>query len=204
MVDKIEQGNPQQSAHGILEQDFFCALKKPGRVVPSVIIQTIQLAGEGFVITFIGGDHFRQGAEAGRFVPAQTAVKTLAALAQLDATSLGENEQGDQFSSRTGSGVGTVVETVRSQCFEDSHKSRIFLLPPLDEELAVAELSSKRLRCHGRRFLSSCLILLPTPDLFLVKRTLDRSAGRKEPRQNGLGLLDFVLVDRVRQTRIAA
>src|SRR5437879_5533702 len=34
--------------------------------------------------------------------------------------------------------------------FEDAHKGRIFLLPPVNEKLAVAELSSERLCCHRK------------------------------------------------------
>jgi hypothetical protein len=44
--------------------------------------------------------------------------------------------------------MGPVIEAAGRQRFEYPYEGWVFLLPPLDEELAIAELSAKRLCGH--------------------------------------------------------
>jgi len=43
MVNGIEQRNPQQPTNRVFEQDLFCALNQPCLVVPTVVVQGMQL-----------------------------------------------------------------------------------------------------------------------------------------------------------------
>src|SRR2546422_2111846 len=156
MVNHIEQGNPQQSPYCVLEQNLFCALNQPRLLVPSAAFQHVQLFGKHVMIPFVSCNHLFQSTKAARFLPSQSAVHAFPAFAEFNAALLGGNQQSRQFSSRTRPWVRPVIETVSWQRFEDPHKGRVFLFPPLDEELSIAELSAKRLCCHGG-LLSACL-----------------------------------------------
>jgi beta-lactamase regulating signal transducer with metallopeptidase domain len=43
MVNDVEQRNPQQPTHRVFEQDVFCPLNQPCLVVPTVVVQRMQL-----------------------------------------------------------------------------------------------------------------------------------------------------------------
>ena len=100
VVNDVEQGNPQQPSHRVLEKDLFRSLNQPRRVIPTRVIQAAQLLAKSVVITLIGLDHLFQAATI-RGLPAQTAVHALLALTELDAALFGRNHQTNQLSGRS-------------------------------------------------------------------------------------------------------
>jgi hypothetical protein len=53
MVNDIEQCDPKQSSHGVLEQDLFFTVDQPCLVVPTVIVQGVQLICEAVMIPLL-------------------------------------------------------------------------------------------------------------------------------------------------------
>src|SRR5689334_888188 len=149
MVNNIEQCDPEQPSHRVLEQDLFGSLDQPSLVAPTSIRHSPQLSCKYVVIEFIGRNHFLQRTQTTGFLPTQSAVQTLQVLTQFDATLLGRNQQGYQFSGRARSRMRPVIEVICRQGFEHPHEGWVFSFPSLNEELSIAKFFAWRLCCHG-------------------------------------------------------
>src|SRR5713226_9946355 len=91
MVNDVKQRNPEQPSDGVLQYDLFRTLKQPRLMVPSAVVQRVQLACETVMITLVNFDHLVATAETAGFLPAQSAVHALSAFAEFNATFLGRN-----------------------------------------------------------------------------------------------------------------
>src|SRR5438477_11416854 len=138
MVNGIEQCDPQQPTHRVFEQYLFCALNQPCLVVPTAVVQGMQLNCEVAMIALVSRDHLVATSETRGVLPTQTAVETFQAFAKLNTTLLRRNQQSDQFSRRARAEMRPVVETISRQRFEHPDESGVLLPPSLNEELSVA------------------------------------------------------------------
>src|SRR5262245_346237 len=101
-MDGIKQSQPQESSYCVLQKNFLFATNDPGRMVPYVVIEAVQIFGKRLVVCLIGGNHFIycRGA-VGRMPTHVRAVRTPLRGTEIDGTLFESNEQSRQFSSRT-------------------------------------------------------------------------------------------------------